>query len=168
MGLSGRTLLVRPRADETSASEPPNGPNGAGLGGVPELRPELLFQEFLQRQPLFKIRPRIVSGYDAGKHTEGRKRHIVADVLGLILAVAVTGANVQDRDGGQLVLSGLKDRFARMARVWADGAYAGQLVEWAEKTTEFVLDNPSQAKGTDRLLRSAMALDCRAHLCLAG
>jgi transposase len=28
----------------------------------------------------------------------------VVDVLGLILAVAVTGANVQDRDGGQLVL----------------------------------------------------------------
>jgi putative transposase len=79
-------------------------------------------------------------GYDAGKHTKGRKQHIVVDVLGLILAVAVTGANVQDRDGGQLVLSGLKNRFARMARVWADGAYAGQLVGWAQKTARFVLD----------------------------
>jgi len=38
----------------------------------------------------------------------------VVDVLGLILTVAVTGANVQDRDGGQLVLSDLKDRFALM------------------------------------------------------
>jgi hypothetical protein len=55
----------------------------------------------------------------------------VVDVLGLILAVAVTGANVQDRDGGQLVLKGLKDRFPRLARVWADGVYAGRLVEWA-------------------------------------
>jgi len=64
----------------------------------------------------------------------------VVDVLGLILAVAVTGANMQDRDGGQLVLSGLKNRFARMARVWADGAYAGQLVGWAQKTARFVLD----------------------------
>ena len=71
----------------------------------------------------------------------------MVDVLGLILAVAVTGANVQDRDGGQLVLSGLKDRFARMARVWADGAYAGQLVEWAEKTDEFVLDIVRKPKG---------------------
>jgi hypothetical protein len=71
----------------------------------------------------------------------------VVDVLGLILAVAVTGANVQERDGGQLVLSGLKDRFARMARVWADGAYAGQLVEWAEKTAEFVLDIVRKPKG---------------------
>src|SRR5208282_5086490 len=68
---------------------------------------------------------------------KGRKRHIVVDVLGLILAVAVTGANVQDRDGGQLVLQGLKDRFPRPARVWADGVYAGRLVEWAEKTAQF-------------------------------
>src|SRR5208283_1446472 len=63
-------------------------------------------------------------GYDAAKLTKGRKRHIVVDVLGLILAVAVTGANVQDRDGGQLVLKGLKHRFPRLARVWADGVYA--------------------------------------------
>jgi transposase len=79
-------------------------------------------------------------GYDACKHTKGRKRHIVVDVFGLILAVPVTGANVQDRDGGQSVLKGLKDCFPRVARVWADGAYAGRLVEWAEKTAKFVLD----------------------------
>jgi putative transposase len=83
-------------------------------------------------------------GYDAGKHTKGRKRHIVVDVLGLILAVAVTGANVQ---GPRWWPSGLKDRFARMARVWADGAYAGQLVEWAEKAAEFVLDIVRKPKG---------------------
>ena len=50
------------------------------------------------------------------RHSKGCKRHIVVDVLGLILAVAVTGANVQDRDGGQLVLKGLKARFPRLAR----------------------------------------------------
>ena len=88
-----------------------------------------------------------IGGYDAAKHTKGRKRHIVVDVLGLILAVAVTGANVQDRVGGQLVLSGLKDRFARIERVWADGAYAGQLVEWAEKAAQFVLDIVRKPKG---------------------
>ena len=57
-------------------------------------------------------------GYDAAKHIKGRKRHIVVDVLVLILAVAVTDANVQDRDGGQSVLKGLKDCFPRVARVW--------------------------------------------------
>jgi transposase len=71
----------------------------------------------------------------------------VVDVLGLILAVAVTGANVQDRDGGQLVLKGLKDRFPRLARVWADGVYAGRLVEWAEKTAQFVLDIVCKPRG---------------------
>src|SRR4029077_4521007 len=90
------------------------------------------------------------------KHTKGRKRHIVVDVLGLILAVAVTGANVQDRDGGQLVLSDLKDRFARIERVWADGAYAVQRV--GEKGGSFCARYRSQAKGADRLLRSATAL----------
>jgi len=74
-------------------------------------------------------------------------QHIVVDVLGLILAVAVTGANVQDRDGGQSVLKGLKDRFPRIARVWADGAYAGRLVEWAQKTARFVLDIVCKPKG---------------------
>ena len=65
----------------------------------------------------------------------------------MILAVAVTGANVQDRDGGQLVLKGLKDRFPRLARVWADGVYPGRLVEWAEKTTQFVLDIVCKPRG---------------------
>ena len=87
------------------------------------------------------------SGLRCCERTKGRKRHIVVDVLGLILAVTVTGANVQDRDGGQLVLKGLKDRFPRLARVWADGVYAGRLVEWAEKTAQFVLDIVCKPKG---------------------
>jgi len=77
----------------------------------------------------------------------------------LILAVAVTGANVQDRDGGQLVLKGLKDRFPRLARVWADGVYAGRLVEWAEKTAQFVLEYRLQTEGTNWLFRFAVALE---------
>lgn len=43
-------------------------------------------------------------GYDAGKKVNGRKRHIVVDMLGLILAVVVHPANVQDYDGAVLVL----------------------------------------------------------------
>ena len=38
-------------------------------------------------------------GYDAGKQINGRKRHIVVDTTGLLLAVLVTAASVQDRDG---------------------------------------------------------------------
>lgn len=43
-------------------------------------------------------------GYDAGKKIEGRKRHIAVDVMGLILAVVVTAASVQDRDGARPLL----------------------------------------------------------------
>ena len=62
---------------------------------------------------------------------KGRKRHIVVDTQGLLLAVAVHPADVQDRDGARLVLSRLMGRFPRLERIWADGAYAGQLVRWA-------------------------------------
>ncbi|MFO0950288.1 MAG: IS5 family transposase [Isosphaeraceae bacterium] len=69
-------------------------------------------------------------GYDAGKKVAGRKRHVVVDTLGLILAVVVHPADVQDRDGAKPVLGLLKHRFSRLRLVWADGGYAGQLVEW--------------------------------------
>ena len=39
-----------------------------------------------------------IRGYDAGKKVSGRKRHLVVDTLGLILAVVVHGAEVQDQD----------------------------------------------------------------------
>ena len=54
----------------------------------------------------------------------------MVDTLGLILAVAVHPADVQDRDGAKLVLAELRDRFSRLRLIWADGGYAGQLVEW--------------------------------------
>ena len=61
----------------------------------------------------------------------GRKRHFVVDTLGLLLAVVVHAANVQDRDGAKLVLAKLVGRFPRLKLIWADGGYAGHLVEWA-------------------------------------
>ena len=45
------------------------------------------------------------SGYDAGKKVKGCKRHLVVDTLGLLLAVSVTAASVQDRDGAHLVVA---------------------------------------------------------------
>jgi putative transposase len=52
------------------------------------------------------------------------------DTLGLVLAVVVHAANIQDRDGAKLVLERLKHKFSRLRLIWADGAYAGQLLEW--------------------------------------
>ncbi len=62
---------------------------------------------------------------------KGRKRYIVVDTQGLLLAVAVHPADIQDRDGARLALSRLVGRSPRLERIWADGAYAGKLVQWA-------------------------------------
>jgi putative transposase len=47
-----------------------------------------------------------------------------------VLAVVVHAANLQDRDGAKLVFEKIKGTFSRLRLIWADGAYAGQLVEW--------------------------------------
>lgn len=70
-------------------------------------------------------------GYDAGKKVNGRKRHIVVDTLGLLVVVLVTAANVQDRDGGRLILAQAKMAMPSIAVVWADGGYAGRAVAFA-------------------------------------
>jgi putative transposase len=69
-------------------------------------------------------------GYDAGKKVNGRKRHLLVDVLGLVLAVLVHPANIQDRDGARRLLEQVKDAFPRLQLLWADGAYAGALLDW--------------------------------------
>lgn len=71
-----------------------------------------------------------VRGFDAAKKVSGRKRHILVDTLGLLLVVVVHAADVQDREGAKQVLELLATRFRRLRLVWADGGYAGQLVEW--------------------------------------
>ena len=52
------------------------------------------------------------------------------DTLGSVLAVVVHAANLQDQAGAKLVLERLKHRFSRLRLIWADGAYAGQLLGW--------------------------------------
>src|SRR5260221_7677049 len=61
-------------------------------------------------------------GYDGGKKVNGRKRHILVDILGLLLQVVVHPANRQDREGAKLVLAGLQRRFPRLRPLWADQA----------------------------------------------
>jgi transposase len=70
-------------------------------------------------------------GYDAGKKINGRKRHLAVDTNGLLLAVIVTIAGIQDRDGGLRLLGRLREGFSTVALVWADAGYAGRLVTFA-------------------------------------
>jgi transposase len=84
--------------------------------------------------------PTASAGYDAGKKTKGRKRHIATDTLGLLLAVVVTGANIQDRDGAHRLLVALRARFSTVSYLWVDGGYAGRLVVWAHKVLSMTLE----------------------------
>ncbi|MFF9001015.1 IS5 family transposase [Streptomyces achromogenes] len=79
-------------------------------------------------------------GYDAGKKINGRKRHLLTDTLGLLLAVLVTPASTTDRDAARLLLPAARGRFGRLARVWADGGYTGHLVDWSGTQLGVVLD----------------------------
>ncbi len=78
-------------------------------------------------------------GFDAGKKINGRKRHIAVDTLGLLLCVLVTAASVQDRDGARPLLEQLAAACQRVRLVWADGGYAGKLVNWAHTGLKIVL-----------------------------
>lgn len=69
----------------------------------------------------------------------GRKRHIIADTTGLLLAVVIHASNIQDRDGAMLVLAKLLGPFPRFPVIWADAAYAGRLVAWTWATGGWLL-----------------------------
>ncbi len=71
-------------------------------------------------------------GYDAGKKIKGRKRHIATDTNGLLLAVVVTAASIQDRDAAHRLLAAMAVPFATITYVFADGGYTGRMVTWAK------------------------------------
>lgn len=65
-------------------------------------------------------------GYDGGKRTKGRKRHLVVDTMGMIVDVAVTPANVHDTKGAQKVLTRMSQWMkAKIKILHADGGYSG-------------------------------------------
>ena len=76
-------------------------------------------------------------GYDAGKKLVGRKRHIAVDCLGLILAIMITPAAVQDRDAAKNLIQLLIRMYSRVQVIWADGGYLGSLVQWVKQLHPF-------------------------------
>ena len=61
----------------------------------------------------------------------GRKRHVLVDTEGLVLAVRVTAANVQDRHAAPDMLQHARQHYPHLAKVWVDGGYKGLLQAWA-------------------------------------
>ena len=70
----------------------------------------------------------------------GRKRHIVVDTLGLLLLVTVTTAGVQDRTAAHRVLEQVRFVMASVITVFADGGYAGKLIEFARRRLRLQVD----------------------------
>jgi putative transposase len=91
-------------------------------------------------------------GYDGGKKITGRKRHIIVDTMGLLLAVIVTSASVDDAEGAKLAFACVdSEGFPRLVIVWGDGKYHNySLYEWLEEHAAYELDivsRPKEARG---------------------
>ncbi|MFM2044555.1 MAG: hypothetical protein RLY86_3131, partial [Pseudomonadota bacterium] len=65
------------------------------------------------------------AGYDAGKKVKGKKRHIVVDTQGFLMHALVHAADIQDRDGGVVLMASLFGLFPFLLKLYADGGYQG-------------------------------------------
>ena len=92
------------------------------------------------------------TGFDAGKKVKGRKRHLVVDTLGLLLAVTITAASVQDRDAAKDVVAQACTKAPGLLKLYTDAAYAGicaQSLEQAHGISVEVVRHPgNRATGT--------------------
>ncbi len=89
-------------------------------------------------------------GYDANKKVKGRKRHLLVDTMGLVLAVVVTSAALSDPAGARLLLSQLAGFCKKLRLIWVDGVYRGQLLDWVALRFRFRLQpvlRPPGAQG---------------------
>ena len=85
-------------------------------------------------------------GYDGGKRLNGRKRHIVVDTLGLLLAVTVTAAAADDGTAAPQVLVKLKEEsYPRLEKLWADNKYRNRTLEgWMSEHGWYVIEITSR------------------------
>ena len=82
-------------------------------------------------------------GFDGGKLVSGRKRNLLVDTLGLVVLAKVTAANVQDVHAGKQLLSALTQKpqlLTRLQKIFADGAYRGELENWVPVNLSAVLE----------------------------
>lgn len=96
-------------------------------------------------------------GFDAGKRVWGRKRHIVTDTNGLLLAIHVHPANVQDCHGAVPLLKRLRNKLPKLRHIFADRIYRGDQLRDALKDsgpwTIEIVERPTGVKGFQLLPR---------------
>ena len=96
--------------------------------------------------------PHDLPGYDAGKKSKGKKRRILVDTQGLLMHALVHAADVQDRDGGALLMATLFGMFPFLIKLYADGGYQGPIFRRALKKVMSrvnveIVKRSDQAKG---------------------
>jgi putative transposase len=98
-----------------------------------------------------------IKGFDAGKLVKGRKRHLLVDTMGLVIAVVVHSAGTQDYHGAKSVFAKVKGQCPRLQVVWADGIYAKpKLMAWVQDECGWrleIIKRSDKARGFERLPR---------------
>lgn len=79
-------------------------------------------------------------GYDAAKKVKGRKRHVLVDVTGTILALFISVGSVQDRDGIGVLLEAASAEYPMMQKALVDGAYNGEAVASASRASGIAVE----------------------------
>jgi transposase len=132
--LAGITGMLRARARQAAGRDPEP---SAGIVDAQSVR-----------ESAEGVVPAATSGYDQHKNVNGRKRHLLVDTMGLLIAVAVTPANTADRAGAAMVLKRARRRGrGRLALIWADKAYDGDWRHWAARELGITVEVVLQPKG---------------------
>jgi len=105
-------------------------------------------------------------GFDAGKNVKGRKRHIVVDILGMVLKADAHSAGIQDRDGAAFALDKITARFPFTEKVLADGAYAGPIAQGNSPRPMEIAKRSDTAKGFAALPKRWIVERTFAGLCI--
>jgi putative transposase len=95
--------------------------------------------------------------YDGAKKLDGRKRHIVVDSLGLLLAVVVTAGNIHDPIGGKACLEQMDpEQYPSLETIFGDGAYKKEgfpqsVEDWKPGCKLNVISRPENSEGFVKL-----------------
>jgi putative transposase len=86
-------------------------------------------------------------GFDGGKMIKGHKRHSLTDTVGNMLNVVVTAANISDIAGGKLLIKKVVNTFSTIEKIWADGTYRGNMIDWVRQTLDATLEIVQREEG---------------------
>jgi len=84
-------------------------------------------------------------GTTRGKKTKGRKRFVAVDSLGMVWALLVVPAWVQDRDGGCWLLAPVRGLLARVREVIADSGFSRRFVAWVRRACSWRVTTTANA-----------------------